>query len=71
MLGGAAGGLGEFLTIDPTLIRLLFVLSLVLGGAGLWIYLVMWLVVPEEPLEIVAAAKPKAAAKKKTTKAKT
>ena len=70
MLGGVAGGLGEFLTIDPTLIRLLFVLSLVLGGAGFVVYLVMWLVVPEEPLEIVATSKPKAAAKKKTTKAK-
>ena len=70
MLGGVAGGLGEFLTIDPTLIRLLFVLSLVLGGAGFVVYLVMWIIVPEEPLEIVAAAKPKTVTKKKTTKAK-
>jgi phage shock protein C len=80
MLGGVAGGLGEFLTIDPTLLRLLFVLSLVLGGAGFWVYIVMWLIVPEEPLEIVAkakpvtktktAAKPKSTAKKKTTTAK-
>ena len=66
MLGGVAGGLGEFLTIDPTLIRLLFVLSLVLGGAGFFVYIVMWLVVPEEPMEIKAVAKPKSAAKPKT-----
>lgn len=74
MLGGVAGGLGTFLTIDPTLIRLLFVMSLVLGGAGFWVYMVMWIIVPEEPLEIVAVVKtkpkPKTAAKKKTTKAK-
>jgi phage shock protein C len=74
MIAGVASGLGEFLTLDPTLIRLLFVLSLVLGGAGFLVYIVMWIVVPEEPLEIVAKAKPvtkpKTAAKKKTTKAK-
>ena len=70
MLGGVAGGLGEFLTIDPTLIRLLFVLGLVLGGAGFWVYLVMWIIVPEEPLEIISSPKPKAPSKKKTTKSK-
>jgi len=50
MIFGVAGGLGEFLTLDPTVVRLLFVLSLIFGGAGLWIYLVMWIVVPEEPV---------------------
>ena len=70
MLGGVAGGLGDFLTIDPTLIRLLFVLGLVLGGAGFWVYLVMWIIVPEEPLEIIPSPKPKASSKKKTTKSK-
>jgi phage shock protein C len=49
MIFGVAGGLGRFLTLDPTVVRLLFILSLIFGGAGLWIYLVMWIVVPEEP----------------------
>lgn len=51
MLSGVAAGLGEFLTLDPTIVRLLFVLSTLFGGAGLLIYLVMWIVVPEEPLQ--------------------
>lgn len=78
MLGGVAGGLGEFLSIDPTLIRLLFLLTLVLGGAGFWAYIVMWVIVPEEPLATISTpkpktktkTKPKTVAKKKTTKAK-
>ncbi len=49
MLGGVCGGLGEFLGIDPTLVRLIFVLLFLVGGHGLLIYLVMLLVVPNAP----------------------
>ena len=51
MIGGVCGGLGEFFDIDPTLIRLLFVLLTIFGGSGVLVYLVMLLIVPEEPLE--------------------
>lgn len=73
MIAGVATGLADFLQIDPTLVRLIFVFSLLLGGTGLLIYLAMWLVVPEEPLasESVVEAKPKATAKKATTKKST
>ena len=50
MIAGVAGGLAEFLGMDPTVIRLIFVFSLFLGGTGLLVYLVMMLVVPEESL---------------------
>ncbi len=50
MIGGVCGGLGEFLNIDVTLVRLLFVFGAIFGGPGLLAYLVMLLVVPEEPL---------------------
>ena len=43
------GGLGECLGADPTIIRVLFIVLAVLGGAGLIIYLAMWLIVPGEP----------------------
>ena len=49
-IAGVCGGLGEFFDIDPTWIRLLFVLFLFLGGSALLIYIVMWLIVPEAPL---------------------
>ena len=50
MLGGVAGGLGDYLDIDPTLIRLAFVLLFLAGGHGLLVYLVLWLVVPLNPV---------------------
>ena len=47
LLGGVAGGLGEYLGVDPTLVRLLFVLAVVVtGGAVLLAYPVLWVVVP-------------------------
>lgn len=49
MIGGVSAGLGEYLGIDTTIIRLLFVFTTIWGGAGAIVYLVMLLVVPEEP----------------------
>ena len=49
MIAGICGGLGQYLGTDPTIIRLVFVLLAVLGP-GVIIYLIAWLVVPEEPL---------------------
>ena len=50
MIAGVCGGLGEYLGIDPTIIRLIFVVATIWGGAGALVYLIMLLVVPEEPL---------------------
>ena len=50
MIGGVCGGLAEYLNMDVTLIRLLFVLGAIFGGPGIIVYLVMLFVVPEEPL---------------------
>ena len=55
MFSGVCGGLGEYLSIDPTIIRLIFVITALWGGAGLIVYLVMMLVVPEEPLGVEVA----------------
>lgn len=51
MLGGVCGGLGEYFDIDPTLVRVLFVFGAFLGipGALALIYLVMLILVPQEP----------------------
>ena len=48
-LAGVCGGLGDYLGADPTVIRVLFIVLAVFGGAGLIIYLAMWLIVPSEP----------------------
>lgn len=49
MIGGVCGGLGDYLGIDPTFIRLFFVLlALAANGIGLLIYFLLWVVMPLE-----------------------
>ncbi len=48
MISGVCAGLAEYVEIDPTIVRMLFVLGLFAGGATFWAYLVMMLIVPEE-----------------------
>ncbi len=49
MLGGVSGGLAEYLDVDVTLIRVLWVLVTLLGGSGVLAYIILWIIVPEEP----------------------
>jgi len=48
-VAGVCGGLAEYFNLDATLIRILFVVLAVLGGSGLVIYVVMWIIVPKQP----------------------
>jgi phage shock protein C len=50
MIAGVCGGLGEYFGIDPTLVRLLFVFTALAGGPGLVAYIILLVVVPDEPL---------------------
>ena len=47
-IAGVAGGLGRHLNIDPTILRVLFVVLVFFGGAGLLLYGAAWLLIPEE-----------------------
>jgi phage shock protein C len=50
MISGVCAGLGEFANIDPTLVRVGFVIGAILGvGSFVIIYLIMMIVVPEAP----------------------
>jgi phage shock protein C len=48
-LAGVCGGLGEYFGIDPTLVRVIFVLFALTFGSGFLIYLVLWIIIPLEP----------------------
>jgi phage shock protein PspC (stress-responsive transcriptional regulator) len=50
-IAGVAGGLGRHLNIDPTVLRVLFVVLALFAGAGLVLYGAAWLIVPEEGTE--------------------
>lgn len=49
MVAGVCGGLAIFFGIDPTWMRLLFIIFILMGGSALLAYLIMWAVVPLEP----------------------
>lgn len=46
-IGGVCGGLGEYFNIDPTIIRLVWLLSILLFGTGLLVYVIAWILMPE------------------------
>jgi phage shock protein C len=48
MLGGVCAGLGKYLRIDVTLVRLFFVVLTMVGGFGPVLYFILWIVVPPE-----------------------
>ena len=48
MVAGVCSGLGKYLNIDPTIVRLIFVLMFLLGGHGLLVYIILWIVMPVE-----------------------
>lgn len=48
-IGGVCGGLGHYLGIDSTLIRLFFVLLAFGEGIGVLLYIILWILMPEEP----------------------
>ena len=49
MVGGVCGGLSEYFQIDPSIMRIGWVVFTMLGGAGLLAYIICWIVIPEEP----------------------
>ena len=50
IFGGVSGGLADYLSIDILVIRILFVASVFLSGIGILLYIIMWIVLPEEKM---------------------
>ena len=63
MIAGVCSGLAKYLEVDPTAIRLAFVLLLFLALGGFWIYVILWIIMPIEPAvgtaSVEVAEKPK------------
>jgi phage shock protein C len=57
VLGGVSGGLGRYFGVDPILIRLAWVALVLAGGTGILLYIICWIVIPEEKMgEYIGAA---------------
>jgi phage shock protein C len=49
LIAGVCAGLAEYFGVDPTWIRLIFILFAILGGSAVLVYLIMWVIVPLSP----------------------
>ncbi len=49
ILGGVCGGIGEYFNIDPTIVRLLWILFIFAYGIGLIFYFIAWFIIPRNP----------------------
>lgn len=47
-LGGVCGGIAAYFNLDSTLVRLFFIAIILLGGSGVLIYLILWVIIPSE-----------------------
>jgi len=52
VFGGVAGGLAQYFNLDIILVRVLFVVIAILHGFVILLYIILWIVIPEEPFEI-------------------
>lgn len=48
MIAGVCAGIGKYFNLDPTIIRVLYVLMVFFAGFGILLYLILWLVIPSE-----------------------
>ncbi len=47
-IAGVAGGIAEYLKVDSAAVRLIWLLAILFGGAGFLVYIIAWIVIPEE-----------------------
>ncbi|WP_438318030.1 PspC domain-containing protein [Candidatus Caldatribacterium sp. SIUC1] len=49
ILGGVCGGIAEYFGLDPSLVRIVAVLLILVGGGAILAYIIAWILIPEEP----------------------
>ena len=47
-IAGVCGGVAKYLNVDPTAVRIIFLIALLFGTFGFWPYLIIWLLAPED-----------------------
>ena len=62
VIGGVAGGIAEYLGLDPVIVRVVFVIWAIVpwfAGSAVLVYLILWLLVPEEGGKPIIEGSPK------------
>jgi len=57
-LGGVCAGLADYFDMDPTLVRVLWLLVVLCGGTGILLYIILWIALPLAPPPVYATAVP-------------
>jgi phage shock protein C len=63
VIGGVAGGIARSLNTDPAIIRIVFAILVIFAGGGLLLYLILWIAIPEEPVQYFQDSTPSGEAK--------
>ena len=48
-IAGVCGGLADYFGLDRSLVRIATLLLIIFGGLSLWIYIILWIIIPEAP----------------------
>ena len=57
-IAGVAAGLADYFDLDPTIIRLVWLLAILFAGTGLIAYLILWIALPAGPTGVIAQPAP-------------
>ena len=57
-IAGVAGGLADYLNIDATFVRLLWLVSIFIGGGGVLAYIIAWIAIPQENPSMILEMSP-------------
>jgi phage shock protein C len=55
-IAGVCGGLADYFDLDPTLVRVLWLLLVLFGGTGVLAYLILWIALPVAPARLPASS---------------
>jgi phage shock protein PspC (stress-responsive transcriptional regulator) len=59
-IAGVAAGLADYFDLDPTIIRVVWLLAFLCGGAGLLAYVILWIALPPGPTGVASSSTPSA-----------
>ncbi|NJK80788.1 MAG: PspC domain-containing protein [Chloroflexaceae bacterium] len=59
MLAGVCSGLGEYFAVDPVIVRLIFVLVTITSFVGLPVYILLWILMPQQAASVAPPAAPR------------
>lgn len=53
-IGGVCAGVADYFDLDPTIVRVVWLLAVLFGGTGFLVYVILWIVLPLAPIAVPA-----------------